>query len=316
MKTVNDSHLATAGGVGAILLWSSTVALVRSLSEQLGPLTAATAVYSFSGVAALVSLLRSRERQQKVLHLPAGYLVACGLLFVGYMLLLFLAIGAAGSRQQVLEVGLLNYLWPVLTLLLSVVLQKKKAGWGLLPGTLLALAGIFVVVTHEAQVSWHSFYRNFAGNPAAYVPALCAAVFWAVYSNLANKFAGGRDEGAVAVFLPVTAVVSLLVCLFIDEAGEWSRRSLVEALFLGLATYVAYAWWDNAMRRGNIVIVAAASYITPFLSTVASALYLSVMPGARLWAGCGILVLGSILSWQSVSGASASTAAQPADSAR
>ena len=315
MKTVFDSHIATAGGVGAILLWSLTVALVRSLSEQVGPVTAATAVYSFSAVAALVSLLCSRQRQQRVLRLPARYLVGCGILFVGYMLLLFLAIGWANSRQQVLEVGLLNYLWPVLTLLLSLVLLGKKASWGLLPGTLLSLAGVFMVLTHETLVSWHSFYRNLSSNPAAYLLALFAAMFWATYSNLTHKFAASKDEGAVVIFLPVTAIVSLLICFFLDEPREWSSRSLIEALFLGIATYGAYALWDNAMRRGNIVIVAAASYITPFFSTIASCLYLSIMPGAKLWIGCGILVLGSILSWQSVSSTSTSMVAQPTHSA-
>jgi drug/metabolite transporter (DMT)-like permease len=312
MKTVNDSHLATAGGIGAILLWSSTVALVRSLSEQVGPLSAATAVYSISGVVALVSLLRSRQRQQRVLRLPVKYLVVCGTFFVGYMLLLFLAIGWSNSRQQVLEVGLLNYLWPVLMLLLSLALLGKKASWILFPGTVISLTGIFVVVTHEASVTWHSFYQNLASNPAAYITALFAALFWAMYSNLTHKFAENKDEGAIVIFLPITAIVSLLVSLSLDELQEWSRQSFTEAIFLGIATYAAYALWDNTMRKGNVVIVAAASYITPFLSTIVSCLYLSVIPGARLWIGCGFLVLGSIISWQSVSSTSCNKIAQPA----
>jgi drug/metabolite transporter (DMT)-like permease len=62
--------------------------------------------------------------------------------------------------------------------------------------------------------------------------------------------------------------------------------------------------WDNAMRKGNIVLVAAASYLTPLFSTIVSCLYLAVVPGAKLWVGCGVLVLGSVLSWQSISSAS------------
>lgn len=300
-ETPQSLRLATAGGFGAILLWSTTVAVARSLSEQVGPVTAAAAVYSVSSVAALVSLLRNSRRRRLILQLPTGYLLGCGALFVGYMLLLFLAIGMAGSRQQTLEVGLLNYLWPVLTLVLSVVLLGKKASWVLFPGTLLALAGVFLVVTQGASVSWQSFTRNFTSNPAAYSLALAAAVSWAMYSSLTQKLAGGQKEGAVVMFLPITAVVLLLISCFLDEPREWSRRSMAEVLFLGFATYVAYALWDNAMRRGNIIMVAAASYLTPFFSTIVSCLYLAVIPGARLWVGCGVLVLGSVLSWQSVS---------------
>ena len=125
-------------------------------------------------------------------------------------------------------------------------------------------------------------------------------------------WAGGQDEGAVLLFLPITAIFMLLISYFLDEPREWSRRSLAEALFLGVATYAAYMLWDNAMRKGNIVMVAAASYLTPLFSTIVSCLYLAVVPGARLWVGCGVLVLGSILSWQSMSNDSTRKIAQPA----
>lgn len=238
------------------------------------------------------------------MRLPARYLIGCGSLFVGYMLMLFLAVGWADSHQQVLEAGLLNYLWPTLTLVLSLALLGKKAGWGLLPGTLLALGGLFLVLTHTTAVSWNSLVRNLASNPPVYSLAIAAAVSWAAYSNLTRKWAGGREEGAVAMFLPVTAALLLLISCFCDEPRNWSPRSLAEVLFLGIATCGAYTLWDAAMRKGKIVMVAAASYLTPLLSTIVSCIYLSVVPGSRLWVGCGLLVMGSLLSWQSISGTS------------
>jgi drug/metabolite transporter (DMT)-like permease len=182
------------------------------------------------------------------------------------------------------------------------VLLGNKAGWGLVPGTLLALAGVFLVVTHRSPVTWQSLSRNLASAPGAYSAALAAAVCWALYSNLTRRWAGGRQEGAVVVFLPATAIVLLSIGCFLDEPRQWSGRALAEAIFLGVATYFAYALWDHALRRGNVVAVAAGSYLTPLLSTVVSCLYLAVVPGAKLWMGCGILVLGSVLSWRSVSG--------------
>ena len=299
---MHSKHLATIGGFGAILLWSTTVAVARSLSEQLGPVTAATAVYSVGSIAALVSLLRNKRKRQLILQLPVRYLVGCGALFMGYMLLLYLSIGWAGSRQQVLEVGLLNYLWPALTLVLSLVFLRNKASWVLFPGTVLALTGVFLVLTQGAPVSWHSFSGNLSRNPVVYSLALAAAVSWAMYSNLTRKWVGNREFGAVVLFLPITAVILFITCCFIDEPREWSGRSLTEALFLGIATYTAYTLWDIAMRKGNVVMVAAASYLTPLFSTIVSCLYLAVVPGARLWVGCAVLIMGSVLSWQSFSG--------------
>jgi drug/metabolite transporter (DMT)-like permease len=288
---------ANGAGFLAILLWSTTVALARSLSEDLGPITAAAAVYGVGSAAAAVNLIRQGVLVRLIRELPSRYLLGCGALFVGYMVALFLGVGRADGRVQVLEVGLLNYMWPVLTLLLSVALLRKRAkAVLLLPATALALAGIFFVLTHEVEVTLASFLRNLASNPVAYGLGLAAAVLWALYSTLTRLWAGGHARGGVDLFIPVTFMVLVAGAVFVDEPREWSWPAVAEATFLGLATYAAYGLWDVAMREGRIVLVAAGSYLTPLLSTLVSVVYLAVTPGQRLWWGCGLLIVGSVLS--------------------
>ena len=291
----------TVGGFVAIVLWSTTVAFARSLSEKLGPMTAAAAVYCVSGTIAMIRLLLACGNGQRIRELPLRYVAGCGVLFVSYMLLFFLAVGLAEGRQQVLEVGLLNYLWPPLTILLSVVFLKKRASLLLFPATLLALSGVAFVLMQGIHAPWQSFCRNLARNPIAYSLGLGAAVSWALYSVLARRWAGGEGKGAVNLFLPTTGGILLLVCFFVNEPRAWSPCSFAEAVFLGVATYLAYGLWDTAMRTGNVVLVAAGSYLTPFFSTAVSCVYLTVATQASLWVGCGMLVAGSLLSWLSVS---------------
>jgi drug/metabolite transporter (DMT)-like permease len=62
---------------------------------------------------------------------------------------------------------------------------------------------------------------------------------------------------------PATAMVLLLVRLSIVESGAWSLAAGLEAASLGLATALAYIFWDIAMRKGNLVLVAAFSYFIP-----------------------------------------------------
>ena len=52
-------HLSAAGGLAAILLWSTTFALARSLSEQVGPWEAGTAVYLLGGAMGLMRLRKA-----------------------------------------------------------------------------------------------------------------------------------------------------------------------------------------------------------------------------------------------------------------
>jgi drug/metabolite transporter (DMT)-like permease len=291
----------TASGFAAILLWSATVALARSLSEQLGPLTAAAAVYGACGLLALLRLATARGWRHQVAQLPREYLLGCGALFVLYMLVFYLGIGLAKSHQQVLEVGLLNYLWPPLTIVFSLVLLGKQASWLLAPGTLLALSGLLLVLTQGAEVSWHSVAGNVASNPLAYGLGAIAGMSWALYSTLTRRWAEARSGGGVDLFLPAAGVILCLLAFLADEGRAWSLRAAAEVAFLGTVTYVAYGLWDAAMRKGNVVLVAAGSYLTPFLSTLISCLYLAVTPPASLWAGCGLLIAGSFLSWLSVS---------------
>ena len=125
--------LNTLAGFAAILLWSTTIAVVRSLSEQVGGLTTAASVYLVGGVICLLRLGWRGDSLRNFRRLPLRYLFGCGALFVFYMLVLYLAVGMAKNRQQVLEVGLMNYLWPALTIVFSVFLLNKKAGPLLFP---------------------------------------------------------------------------------------------------------------------------------------------------------------------------------------
>jgi drug/metabolite transporter (DMT)-like permease len=297
---IGAGNWATAGGFGAIGLWSMSIAMARSLSEPLGPLTAAAAVYGVAGALSLARLAGRGESRRQILRLPPRYLIGCGSLFVAYMLLLYLGIGLAADRQQVLEIGLLNYLWPSLTLLLTAALFGRVTLliW---PGTAIALAGVFLVLSPGGELSFTSWAIHVATNPVAYGLGLAAACAWALYSVLARKWAGGRAAGGVDLFLPVTAAVLFLISLAVDEPRLWGARPAAEAILLGVATYAAYGLWDRAMRTGNLVAVAAGSYLTPLFSTLASCLYLAVAPGPGLWVGCILLIAGSLLSWYSVS---------------
>jgi drug/metabolite transporter (DMT)-like permease len=292
---------ATASGLGAILLWSATFAFARSLSEQVGPLTGGAAAYLIGGFFCLSGLAGSSASWNQFRQLPRLYLFGCGSLFVFYTAALYLAVGLARSREQLLEIALVNYLWPALTILFSLPLLKNRATRWLLPGTVLALTGVFLVMTQSVRVSWMSFAEHLQGNPVAYSLALVAAVAWALYSNLTRLWTKPDSRGAVELFIPATGLVLLALRLLTTEPTVWSLRAVGEASGLAAVTTLAYVLWDMSMRKGNLLLVVACSYFTPLLSTVVSCFYLQVSPGPRLWIGCVLLVSGSLLTWCSVS---------------
>lgn len=294
-------RLCTASGIGAILLWSTTFAFARSLSEQVGPLTAGAAAYLAGGCICLLRLCWSGRVMGGLLALPRPYLFGCGSLFVLYAAAVYISVGLAADRGQVLEIVLVNYLWPTLTILFSVPLLGKRGSIWLLPGSALALLGVFLVMTQGSSVSWVSLAEHLRKNPAAYLLALAAAISWALYSNLARRWSVPGGGGAVEFFLIATGLVLLGLRALVTEPAGWGLRSFGEVLGLAGATALSYILWDVAMRKGNLLLVAAMSYFTPLLSTVLSCAYLRVSPGPGLWIGCVLLVCGSILTWHSMS---------------
>jgi drug/metabolite transporter (DMT)-like permease len=296
----NPGKLNTCGGLAAIVLWSTTFALARSLSEQVGPITAGAAVYLIAGGFCLFRLAFTREGLTHPLRLPRRYLLGCGFLFVFYSAAIYLAVGLCEDRKQLLEIALLNYLWPALTILFSLPVLNKRANVWLVPGTVLALSGVFLVMTQDASLSWVSWREHLRQSPAAYLLALAAAVAWGLYSNLARRWSGAAGGGAVELFIPATGLVLLGLRFTMVESTNWDLQALGEASGLAAVTTLGYILWEAAMRKGNLLLVVACSYFTPLLSTFVSCFYLRVPPSPILWIGCLLLVFGSLISWRSV----------------
>ena len=284
--------LPTLLGIVAILLWSTTLPVARSLAEQIGALTAAACVNGIGGIATLAISVRLHGRHPEAKdRFRAGYLLACGTLFVLYFALLHGGLGLAGSRLQALAVGLMNYLWPSLTLLLSVPLLGVPSRWGLLaPGIVCATVGVGFVLSSAASVSLTAAASDGLGDPWPYVLGASAAVAWALYSNLSRRLGGSTRRSAVGYFMVATSVVLFAMQMGFAEAHHWSARVYAELAAMSVVSTTGYWCWDVAMRRGDVPLVATFSYLTPVLSTLFGTLYLGVLPGAQLWIGCGLIV--------------------------
>ena len=291
---MNEKNRGTVQGILALLFWGSTIAFSRSLAEKLGTLTAASYVFLLAGGLSCVYLVISR-RFRAIVRVPKVYLFGCGALFVVYMASLYVAIGTASSRLQVLEVGLVNYLWPSLTLLMTVPILRSRARATLMPGCLLAFGGI-LLASAQTGASWRVFVVNLETNQFPYLLALVAAVCWALYSNLTRRWAREAESGAVPLFLLASGLALAGLRLALPETTQWTNQSTLELAYMAVfPTVLAYVFWDTAMRRGNAILVASLSYLTPLLSVIIGSIYLGVGTGWYLWAGCLLVIAGSLV---------------------
>jgi drug/metabolite transporter (DMT)-like permease len=274
------------------------VAFGRSLSEQVGTLTAASLIYLLGGVIGC-SYQAVSGRLAAIRSLSPRYLLGCGSLFVLYIACISTALGLAQTRSQVLEVGLMNYLWPMLTVLFSVPILGFKASPALVPGALMAAAGVFLATTQGQPLSWSSFHGNLAQNSLPYMLGATAAISWALYSTLSRRWANKAPGGAVYLFMLSTGLILGTARLLVPEttqqieSSRWTWRAVAELSYMVIGSNLAYAFWERAMRRGDIVLVAVSSYFTPLLSTMVSILYLGARAGWQLWFGCALVIAGA-----------------------
>jgi len=294
-KGTSSHTLANVLGILAIAFWSCTVPVSRILTEALGTITAGACTFLLGGVLGCGYLLVSGG-MRKALQTPRAYLFGCGGVFVLYTISLYVAIGLSRNRQQAIEVGIINYLWPATTLLLSVPILKKRAHLTIVPGTVVAFAGVALAMSQTAPFSWTVLTESLASNPVPYALGFIAAFAWGLYSTLSRRFAADRDGGAAPLFVLATGVALAVVRPLFSEEMTWSPSVGGALLYMALGpALLAYTFWDVGMRRGNITLIAALSYLTPLLMTLVSGLFLDVEIGASLLIAATLVILGAVV---------------------
>jgi drug/metabolite transporter (DMT)-like permease len=286
---------ATLLGLLAIVLWSTTIAGSRSMAEQLGALTGAATVYLAAGTIGCGVLAARRQLLPALRDADRRYLFGCGGLMIAYTVLLFVAVGFAQTRTQLITVTVCNYLWPSLTLLFAVpILGWRTRPWLLGAGTVTALTGVALAVGADgwaAQDGWSG-----PTHAISTLPALLAAVAWGLYSNLSRRWAGAQAASTMPVFLLAAGAVLAVLRACRLEHSVWTARVGWEAAYMAIfPTLLAYVCWDTAARRGNLPLVAALSYLTPLLSVLVSSLYLDLPVRPQQWLAGVLVVAGAVL---------------------
>lgn len=235
--------------IGAILLWAS-LATLGALTRSLPPFLVVGVSLC---VGSLLSIHRARDWKVPPLTLLAGIY---GLF--GYHFLLFFAFRLAPA----LEANLLNYLWPLLIVMLSPLLR---------PGTRLMrrhiIGGILGFIGAGLIVTGGKLALSQQHLPG-YLLAISAAVVWSTFSLLLGRlpaFSGSAMGG----FCLASGLLSLLCHAMFEPAAQPSAMQWATLILLGLGPMGgAFFLWERALRFGDPRQIGSLSYATPLLSTL------------------------------------------------
>jgi drug/metabolite transporter (DMT)-like permease len=252
MRAKEGIHMSSSATVFAFVtigLWSFLTYLGANL-KSLPPFLVTGVALCIGGIIGAVKVRHWR--------IPLKTLaVGIGGIF-GYHFFFFNALRHAPA----VEAGLINYLWPLLIVVLSPVFLP---GYSLrlhhLLGGTAGLTGAGLIVT-EGRFGFDM------ANLAGYLFALGAAVTWASYS-LVTKRLPPFHVGAVGAFCLLSGLLSLGLHFLLEPTLFPTSKDWVFLGFLGAGPLgAAFFTWVAAMRKGDPRIIGSLAYLTPLTSTL------------------------------------------------
>ncbi len=260
--------------LGAIALWASLASLAVTL-RHVPP-------FLLTGLALVIGSVPAWPllRQWKV---PARTL-ALGLYgLFGYHFLLFIAFRVAPP----VEANLVNYLWPLLIVVLAPVFLpglRLKAAHVVAGLAGFAGAAIAILGGGGASGSWSW----------GYLPALASAFIWASYS-LWTRRVDAFPTAAIGLFGLVSGLLSLACHALLEPATTLQARDWLFIALMGLGPLgAAFFLWDKALKTGDARHIGILSYLTPLASTA----LLVLVTGREFTASialAGALIIGAAL---------------------
>jgi drug/metabolite transporter (DMT)-like permease len=253
--------------LGAIVLWASLATLATLLSDI--PPLLLTGIGLVIG--SVISIPLSGFKLSAWAIPPKTLMVGVYGLF-GYHLMLFIALQTAPA----VEANLVNYLWPLLIIVLAPLFTRSLK---LLPRHVIAASagftGAAIAITSNGQAGL-SFELE-----TGYLFALAAAVIWATYSLTTTKLPA-FPTSAIGLFGLVAGALAIASHFVLEEPAVISASDWWLLILLGLGPLGAsFYFWDAALKIGDPRRIGLLAFLTPLLST------------AML-----VLVSGRALSWQ------------------
>ncbi|MCF8998130.1 aromatic amino acid DMT transporter YddG [Acinetobacter nectaris] len=289
-----SKNKATLLGLSAVVLWSLIVALIKEISGFYGVILGAALIYSLASIFLILTL-----GFPKIKEFPTKYLVLGSILFVAYELCLSLSIGYSTTNRQAIEVSIVNYLWPTFTILFSILFNHQKANFLVVPGFILALFGICLVLAGDQGISIEGILSNIRINPLSYGLAFIGTLIWATYCTLTTKISDGKN--GITLFFILVSFVLWMKFLFLTGNAHitFELKPLIYLVMAGFAMGMGYGAWNIGILRGNVTLLATASYFVPVLSAVVSAILLNTSLTLSFWKGTLLVCLGALLCWLS-----------------
>lgn len=286
MKTQKKAYIFAFLAIGC---WSTIGSAFKISLRYLDPI----ALLLFSGIVAclvLFAILMIQGKLRDILGAKPSELLNSALMGLLNPYLYYIVLLRAYDLLPAQEAGTLNYIWPLVLVLLSIPLLKQKISFLSIVAVFVSFTGILMISTHG-----NPFSMKFTSTTGVML-AVGSAVFWALYwiINLKDK----RDAvlklflnfcfGLLYVFITIVLTKRFFI-------PQW--QGLAGAAYIGIFEMgITFVFWLKALEySATTAKVSNLIYLSPFISlliihfAVGETILLSTIAGLALIVG-GILL--------------------------
>lgn len=271
-----------------IFLWS-TISLVSDLllkTMDSMQVLAISALFAFLFLL-ILNGIKGNLKELKALKIK-DYLILFGLGTMGIFLYYFFLYFGMELLQDPDKSFIINYLWPLATVLFACLILKEQFTFLKGAAILLSFGGVVLTTTGGSLALNRTQLLG-----AAF--CVLAATAYGLFSVL-NKRCNYNNYIAMMFFYLATFLIAGVYLLIRGEPIVLNGWQLLGLGWNGIFTYaIAYTFWAVALASGNTAKISNLAYITPFLAMVWTGLYYQKLPNLYSLLGLLCIIAGILI---------------------
>ena len=257
MERQTRAYLYAVATVG---LWSTVASAFKLTLDHMGFLEMLLGA-SVVSLAALFVIVLAQGKLAAIAHSSAKDLACSAALGFLNPFLYYVILFKAYSLLPAQEAQPLNWTWPIMLVLLSIMILKQPIRWASVLAIIVSFSGVFVISTRGDVLAFR--FTNLPGALLALGSSIVWALFW-IY-NVKDY----RDE-IVKLFLNFVfgSIFTLAAVLFFGELRVPPSAGLLGVLWIGLFEMgITFVSWLKALQLSRTTAqVSNLVYAAPFLS--------------------------------------------------
>lgn len=269
---MSDQKKSFLFAIAAILFWSTVGTAFKITLRHLNyaQLLLFSSLVSLIFMAILLTINKQLPLIKNTTLKQVGYSALLGFLNpFAYYLILF----KAYTLLQAQEAVALNYIWPMMLVLLSVPVLKQKIKWINVVALVISFCGAIVIATQGNPFSLD------LNEPIGVALALSSALFWALFWLLNMR--DNREE-TLKLFMNFFFgfIYILIFCVITGNLHIPNFYGIIGSTYIGLFEMgITFVLWLKALKYAeNTAKVSNLVYLSPFLSLV----FISLIIGEKI----------------------------------